>query len=128
MTDRQIFETDVLIDYSRRRPAAVAYMREVIGRPVVSAMTVAELYAGVREGSERAALDRFVVNSVVIDVDEQIAVRAGLILRQYRPSHGVGLADAFIAATAELENATLVTLNRKHYPMLTDVLVPYNKA
>ena len=127
MSDRQIIDTDVLIDYSRRRPDAVQFMRGLQGRPVVSAMTVAELYAGVRDGPERAALDSFVERTVVVDIDEQISIRAGLILRQYRPSHGVGLADAFIAATAELENATLVTLNRKHYPMLAQVLVPYTE-
>lgn len=76
MTDRQIIDTHVLIDYSRRRPEAVAFLRGVQGRPVVSAMTVAELYAGVRDGVERIARDRFVARSVVIDIDEQIAVRA----------------------------------------------------
>ncbi|MFN5219653.1 MAG: hypothetical protein ACK5FE_01870 [Cyanobacteriota bacterium] len=43
------------------------------------------------------------------------------------PSHGTGLADALIAASAEAAGATLVTLNRRHFPMLADVLVPYAK-
>jgi predicted nucleic acid-binding protein len=38
------------------------------------------------------------------------------------------LIDALIAATAEQENARLVTLNRKHFPMLSDVLVPSQKT
>ena len=48
--------------------------------------------------------------------------------RQYRPSHGVGFADALLAATAPAHNATLVTLNAKHFPMLPDALVPYQKT
>ncbi len=63
----------------------------------------------------------------MISVDPEIAERGGLLLRQYNKSHGTGFADAIIAATAEIERATLVTLNSKHFPMRTDVLVPYTK-
>jgi predicted nucleic acid-binding protein len=37
------------------------------------------------------------------------------------------LADALIAATAESRQASLVTLNSKHFPMLANVVVPYQK-
>ncbi|TFG89271.1 MAG: type II toxin-antitoxin system VapC family toxin, partial [Hyphomicrobiales bacterium] len=40
-------------------------------------------------------------------------------------SHGVGLADAIIAATADSENAELKTLNVKHYPMFKGLTPPY---
>jgi predicted nucleic acid-binding protein len=52
---------------------------------------------------------------------------AELYARQYRKSHGTGLPDAVVAATANLEDVVLATLNRKHFPMLTNVLVPYVK-
>jgi predicted nucleic acid-binding protein len=55
-------------------------------------------------------------------------IRRGLWRRDFGPSHGVGLADAVIAATAAEKGATLVTTNRKHFPMLTSVLVPYRKG
>ena len=41
--------------------------------------------------------------------------------------HGVGLADALLAATAESENAELKTLNTKHYPMFQDLKPAYTK-
>ncbi len=122
-----LLDTDLLVDYSRRRVEAVQYLRALSGRPMISAITVAELYAGVREGAERKELDRMISESIVIAVDAPLAERGGLISRQYRPSHGTGFADAVIAATAEMERATLVTLNAKHFPMLTDVIVPYTK-
>jgi predicted nucleic acid-binding protein len=103
-------------------------MSQLTHRPVVSVITAAELFAGVREGAERKEIEQFLHCTVLIDVDEQIAVQAGLMLRQYRKSHGVGLADALIAAPAEAEHARMVTLNTKHFPMLKDVLVPYQKA
>jgi predicted nucleic acid-binding protein len=33
-----------------------------------------------------------------------------------------------MAACAAAAGATLATLNRRHFPMLTDLLVPYEKA
>jgi predicted nucleic acid-binding protein len=41
------------------------------------------------------------------------------------PATAPGLADALIAASAEAAGATLVTLNRRHFPMLAEVLAPY---
>jgi predicted nucleic acid-binding protein len=49
----------------------------------------------------------------------------GSVKRDYGPSHGTGLADALIAATARDTESALVTLNERHFPMLSDVLVPY---
>ena len=57
-----------------------------------------------------------------------IAIAGGLHRRQYHKSHSVSLADALIAATAEHHQAKLVTLNRKRFPMMQDVIVPYIKA
>ncbi len=127
MPQRLLLDTDILVDYLRRRAEAVHFLRGLSDRAVISAVTVAELYAGVREGREREGLETFISHSIVVPVDVQIAERGGLIARQYRASHGTGFADAIIAATAEIERATLVTLNTKHFPMLTDVLAPYVK-
>jgi hypothetical protein len=57
-----------------------------------------------------------------------IAERGGLFSRDYRASHGCGLADCLIAATADLHGLSLVTLNAKHFPMLHDVETPYRKT
>ncbi|MBA4146849.1 MAG: hypothetical protein H0X66_01955 [Verrucomicrobia bacterium] len=46
----------------------------------------------------------------------------------YGRSHGVGLPDAFLAATALAHNLQLATLNQKHFPMLNNIVVPYQKT
>ena len=46
----------------------------------------------------------------------EIAKAGGLFKSKFGKSHGVGLADAILAATAEAENAELKTLNTNHYP------------
>ena len=123
-----VVDTDVLIDYLRDQPQAVAFLEGTEQPLATSVITIAELYAGVRDGQERQRLDVFVAAFDVLDFDPQSAQCAGLWRRQYGPSHGTGLADALIAACAEAAGATLVTLNRRHFPMLAEVLVPYAKA
>jgi hypothetical protein len=127
MAKPHLIDTDVLIDFNRMRPEAVDFILNLPARPTISAVTITELFAGVREGREREALEDFISRANVIPVDAQIGERGGLIFRQYFKSHATGFADALIAATAEIERATLVTLNRKHFPMLSDLLIPYPK-
>ena len=122
-----LVDIDVLIDYLRDHPDAVAYLDAISDRLLISAMTIAELYAGVREGAERVALDDFIRAFDIVQIDNEIAVRGGLYRRDYGKTHGTGIGDAIIAATAELRHADLVTLNRKYFPMLSSVIVPYPK-
>jgi predicted nucleic acid-binding protein len=122
-----LIDTDVLIDYLREREEAVAFLNNIVDEIAISAITVAELYAGVREGTEREKLDTFISAFEVIMVDGAVAVQGGLYRRDFFRSHGVGLADALIAASTVSYGATLVTLNEKHFPMLDSVSVPYRK-
>ena len=126
MAQRLLLDTDVLVDYLRDRDEAVTYLEAHAESILISAVTVAELYAGVREGTERHRLAQFLAVMEIIPVDAAIAQKGGLYRRDYGPSHGVGLADALIAATAELHQARLVTLNARHFPMM-EVVVPYTK-
>ena len=122
-----LFDTDVCIDYLRGIEPAVTYVESLADPILLSTISVAELYAGVREGSEREALTSFIAAWEIVPVDEAIAIQGGLFRRDYGKSHQIGLADALIAATAELRNASLVTLNKKHFPMLSTVTIPYTK-
>jgi predicted nucleic acid-binding protein len=122
-----VIDSDVLIDYLRDQPQAVAFLEGSERQLAACVITVAELYVGVRDGDERQHLDAFVSSFELLNVGPAAAVQAGLWRRHYGRSHGTGLADALIAATAEGAGGTLVTLNRRHFPMLATVLVPYVK-
>jgi len=123
-----VIDTDVLIDYLRDQALAVTWLEERAEQTLaVSAVTLAELYVGVREGEERQRLDAFAAAFDVLQLDRPAAVQAGLWRRHYGRTHGTGLADALIAASVQAAGGTLVTLNRRHFPMLADVLVPYAK-
>jgi hypothetical protein len=122
-----LVDTDVLVDFLRGHTKAVAFVEAEATRIILSAVVVAELFAGVREGSERETLEEFVSLFPIIPVSADIGAKGGLYKRDYGDSHGVGLADAILAATAEAENAELKTLNTRHYPMLKRLRPPYRK-
>src|SRR5712692_240650 len=128
MAEYLLLDTDLLIDYLRGRAEAVTYLEGRTEPLLISAITVAELYAGVRDGPERAKLDAFVQAFEVVPVDPEVALQGGLYRRDFGKSHSTGLADALIAASAQVRQAALVTLNRKHFPMLANVIVPYSKS
>ncbi|MGD2062626.1 MAG: type II toxin-antitoxin system VapC family toxin [Nitrospirota bacterium] len=122
-----LLDTDVLIDFFRGNSKAVAFVRAHSARIILSSIVVAELYAGVKGEAEQTALEDFVSLFRVVPVGTEIAKAGGLYKRDYGKSHGVGLADAILAATAESEDAELKSLNTKHYPMLKGLRPAYQK-
>ena len=88
---------------------------------------VAELYAGVKGNAELTVLEGFISLFRVVPLTAEIAKIGGLYKRDFGKSHGVGLADAILAATADKEQAELKTLNVKHYPMFGGLEAAYKK-
>ena len=130
MAGQLLVDTDILIDYLRGHPEAVRFVTERADDIAVSAMSVAELVAGVRgemHEPEQRALQGFLGLFVILPITETIAKTGGIYRRDYGASHGVGLADAVIAATAIAAEATLQTLNVRHYPMIPGIEPAYRK-
>jgi len=123
-----LIDTDILIDYLRGHPSAVSFIEQNIDDLVLSAVSIAELYQGVREGHERTKLSRMISALTVLPLTLEIAETAGLFRRDYRDSIGCGLADCMIAATASEHHLALATLNDKHFRMLSSVTKPYIKS
>ena len=111
MPEKLLLDTDVIIEYLRGRPEAVRYLRgrpeavrylrgrpEAVrylrGRPeavrylqglegtlLISAITVAELYVGVRGGSEERQLEQFLLAFDVVPISGDIGRIGGLFRR-----------------------------------------------
>jgi predicted nucleic acid-binding protein len=120
-----LIDTDVLVDFLRGRDEAVAFLESADAHLLVSVITVAELFAGCRNDVEGERLETFLGAFEIVPVDADIAAAGGRHRATYGPAHGTGLADALIAATSRAAAAKLVTRNRRHFPMVDDVLVPY---
>ena len=122
-----LLDTDLLIDFLCRHPSAAALFDKLPHDCAIATVSVAELHAGVREGAERLALDTLLSTFAQIDLSAKIAAHGGLLRRDWGKSHGVGLNDALIAATAIQTERVLLSLNGKHFPMLGKgrLVVPY---
>ena len=127
MPGRYLIDTDILIEYLRGSEPATEFLEGLDGDLVISAISVAELFSGAMGSEELAALDQFMLAFEVIPVDEQLARQGGILRQEYHPSHGTGLADALIAASAMAGGAELPTFNKRHYPMVEGVRVPYRR-
>jgi predicted nucleic acid-binding protein len=125
-----LLDSDVLIDFLRGHALARELFVQLPADCAVSSISIAELHVGVREGSERKALDQLLDTFVPIDLTPGIAAQGGLLRRDWGRANGLGLNDALIAATAISTGRILLTLNARHFPMLTEqqLLVPYQKA
>ena len=123
-----LIDTDVMIDFLRGHPKAVALVKKHSSQIILSSIVTAELYAGVRGDEQLDTLDNLVSLFRVIPVSPSLARAGGLNKRDYSKAHGVGLADAIVAATCEAENAELKTLNIKHYPMIKGLKPAYTKT
>jgi predicted nucleic acid-binding protein len=127
VAERLLIDTDVLIEYLRGRSEAAEYLEGLTSDLCISVVSVAELFAGVRGDEEEKSLKQLLLAFVALPVTEKTARLGGLYRRDYGGSHGTGLADALIAATSEENSADLVTFNRRHFPMVSRITVPYER-
>ena len=120
-----LLDTNILIDYLRGNEESAKFLESSKDTLCLSAITVAELYAGARNERERKALDFFIEAFSILPIDKKISQKGGQFRARYGKSHSVDLIDAIIAATAVIFEMTLYTLNKKHFPMLRKISQPY---
>jgi len=116
-------DTDVLIDVGRGQDEAIACL-ELIERHsslAIGVITQMELMIGCRDKKEMRALDQFLKRFSVVRLSEHISDVAVGLLRRYRLSHGLLIADALIAATALSLDLPFVTKNRRDYTFIAEL-------
>ncbi len=123
MPDVVMVDTDILVDVARGVKKADTFLNEMKSNHVlaISSVTEMELIVGCRNKSELANLKLFLSDYKRIKLDKRISDEAVELLRQFRLSHGLLMADALIAASAKITNAEFVTKNNKHYRFIPDL-------
>lgn len=121
----KLLDTCILIDYSRGKPEAIAFINNLTLAPTLSVLTVTEILAGIRNKKEQSLFENFFSYCDILPVTYSIATQAGQLLNQYMRSHGTDLVDGVLAATALEHQLELVTCNLKHFPMFTNLVAPY---
>jgi predicted nucleic acid-binding protein len=128
MADFTIVDTDILIDVGRGISEAIAYLEELEtnSQLAISAVTQMELTVGCRNKTELQDLEKFLSRFQLLKIGEAISDQAVALLRQYRLSHGLLIADALIAATAMVGDYPFVSKNQRDYRFIDDlILLPY---
>ena len=127
MNPRYLVDTDVIVDFLKGVGQAVEFVERNAHQMALSVIVLSELYAGARNEGDLAMLDEFLGLFPVHPVTTEIGRRGGLLKKEYSKTHGMGLADALVAATAEQEGMEIKTLNTRHYPMVRALKPAYRK-
>ena len=121
-----VFDSSVLISHLRGQvPATDLLLSMPTAERLVSVLTRVEIEGGMRSG-ERSDFAELFSAVTLVPVSDAMARQAGRLLRQFRRSHaGIDLVDYVIAATAQLRDARLATLNVRHFPMFSQLVAPW---
>lgn len=123
-----LFDTSVLISHLRGEDEhCTKYVQQVAQGTltgIISVLTITELYAAERLSEDgEHIVDSLILPFLAIDVESDISMQAGRLVRRWRRSHGIGVIDALIAATALTEEVPIVTLNTKHFKFIPGLVV-----
>jgi predicted nucleic acid-binding protein len=112
-----MIDTDILIDVARGNDNAARFLVKAKEKNelAISSVTEMELLIGCRNKRELDHLDTFLSDYKRIIIDERITDEALSLLRQFRLSHGLLIADALIAATAKIKGIEFVSKNNRHF-------------
>ncbi len=115
-----LIDTDVLIDYSKRQDFAVSWIHQAVDQGAdlgICAINLTEFMAGIAP-ADRPYWYEVLSTFSFWEISPEAARRAGYYRYDFE-RHGQSLTttDTLIAAVAIAEGLTLVTKNRKHFPM-----------
>ncbi len=128
MADLIVVDTDIIIDAGRGVAEATACLQEIEQRSTLaaSAVTQMELLVGCRNKSELRNAERFLQRFQLFKINEATSDLASDLLRRYRLSHGLLIADALIAASAMVWDCPFVSRNQRDYRYIANLqLLPY---
>jgi len=124
-----VIDTDIIVDLLRKVEDAKKFFKRIENNEIqayFSIITELELFAGKTSQSaeEQKIIDDLLSIMIRVDLDREIARKAGFMRRTY----DLAIADSIIVATALSKNVkTIVTRNKKHFAKVKEieVLVPY---
>ncbi len=124
-----LVDTDVLVDAQRNLAAAVKFLgvqRQASGVQI-SIVTAMELVVGCRHNLDLTMVQKFLQQTLVLPLNEQVSRTAYGLMESFFLSHGLLIPDALIAATALEQKLALYTRNVRHFQMIPGLIVvpPY---
>ncbi|MFM9970368.1 MAG: type II toxin-antitoxin system VapC family toxin [Burkholderiales bacterium] len=119
-----LVDTDVLIWHLRGLPRA-AQRLDRLPKLIISAVTWMELLQGMRDRAELEAVRKSLVmrNTEQLQITPAITRRAIALMENFSLSHGLGMGDALIGATALEHGVPLLTGNVKHFSPIVGLVI-----
>lgn len=117
-----LLDTNIIIDYLRENKDSALFL-EKQKKPIISIITVAELYQGVKNKTELKKIKQLLKYFKILTIDENISLLAINLMEKYFLSSGLLILDAFIAATAINHKLILKTKNIKHFKMINELKI-----
>ncbi len=117
-------DTDVIIEFLKGNDTVASTLRS-IGLPNISTsiITTMELYYGALNKIELNRIKKAVGVLSQIKIDAQISDYAVSLIEKYSKSHDLRIPDAFIAATAIVNNLHLFTFNLKDFQFISELSI-----
>ena len=94
---------------------------------VLSAITVMELYQGMRNKQELTIMKNRIKYYDFIEIDIRTSKLASELMEKYNLSHGLKIPDAIIGATAIVHQIELYTYNIKDFRFIPEIKL-YTKS
>jgi len=115
-----LIDTCILINHFRGETSTTRFLLENSGKMKISSLTDMEISQDIRNKAELRFYERLLqeLSIQIIDLNEEMSVKARLWVRSYGLSHGLYLADALIAATASVQGYQLISSNMKDFRFL----------
>ncbi|WXG39248.1 MAG: type II toxin-antitoxin system VapC family toxin [Candidatus Freyarchaeum deiterrae] len=130
-TQKIMLDTDVIIDYLKRKPQpeAVKIFNKIDERQYaayVSAVTVFEIYRGTRLSPQpekaMSEANTLFSHTQILSFDEQTAIEASEIYVQLeKKGSPLEIRDVFIGAQARITKLILITKNKKHFERIPEL-------
>lgn len=115
-------DTNVFIHAFNGNKTTIAQMK-VIGLEEIalSAITLMELYQGMRNKTELAQIKKKLRFYDIVHVDSHISKMAVELIESFKLSHSLQIPDAIIGATAIFYNIPLYTYNIKDFNFMPNI-------
>jgi tRNA(fMet)-specific endonuclease VapC len=109
-------DTNIIIELYKGNAEIINSLKEVGQKNIaISVITAGELIFGARNKKELARIKKDIANLRLIHIDEKVGEELIRLMSTYTLSHGLGIADGFMASSALIYHIPLYTLNKKDF-------------
>ncbi len=121
--EKIILDTNILIEILKSNKDILKKLKATDTVYAISSISAMELFFGALNKSELVMLKKFVKSFEMLHIDESISSVALGLVAKYAKSHGLHIADALIAATAQNYKIKLYTLNTKDFRFIDELIL-----